>query len=373
MHVTDDFTPGSGGVPAVVRQLSSRLVDAGHLVSVLHATGDGADMLGVVQQVIACPPSKAGSTWWYGPKLRDALTSWVENQQGRPSLVHLHGIWAAPQFFAARSAYRAAQPFMISPHGMLSPWLWSQQGWAVRAKKRLYWQLIALPTLGKAAVIHAITPLEQAQLRALFPKCRVAVIPNAIDIGSTAELPMRRDKVILFLGRIDSVKGVDILIQAFHDAGLSYDWVLQIAGPAWSAAYKYQLTKLVSTLALQTRVKFIGPVMGQEKRRLLENAWVMVAPSHSEVIGLVNLEAAERQLPSITTHQTGLTDWQEGGGLLVNPVIREVALALRQAASWSDSERAERGMASWQLVQSRYSWKAVLPQWLQLYAELEEN
>ena len=85
---------------------------------------------------------------------------------------------------------------------------------------------------------------------------------------------------------------------------------------------------------------------------------------------MVNLEAAATGTPVITTHSTGLFDWEEGGGLLIHPEVEDLSCALRQVVSWDESERLERGRGLRQLVERRYSLEAVGPLWLALYAEL---
>lgn len=357
----------SGGVPAVVRQLSTRLASTGVGVTVLHATGDSTD-LAPVARLVKCTPSTFGKPWWYGPTLRPALAELMRKSAAGQCVAHLHGVWAAPQFFAARAAHRGDVPIVMTAHGMLEPWLWTQQGWRTRAKKALYWRSLALPVLEHAKVIHAITPLERDHLHRLFPHHPIEVIPNAIEMAAVPPVRRKKEKSILFMGRIDPKKGVHLLIQAFAAARLSDDWVLHVVGPIWSEPYMADLKRLTQVHGLESRVNFIGPLFGDAKQRLLESAWVMAVPSYSEAVGLVNLESGERELPSITTHQTGLSDWEEGGGLLVNPDVTQLQVALQQACSWSLAERLERGMASRALVQRRYSWDAVIPQWRALYA-----
>ena len=85
---------------------------------------------------------------------------------------------------------------------------------------------------------------------------------------------------------------------------------------------------------------------------------------------MVNLEAASAELPVVTTHETGLCGWEEGGGLLVHPQVEELSRALKQVFAWSDRERRDRGQKLRQLVERRYSWQAVGPQWLELYSSL---
>ncbi len=121
---------------------------------------------------------------------------------------------------------------------------------------------------------------------------------------------------------------------------------------------------------MEALISFTGPIFGAEKWQLYRHAWAFCAPSHSETVGLVNLEAAVARVPVVSTHETGLFDWEEGGGLLVHPRAEELAQALAQVLHWSESERNDRGRALRILVEKRYSWKAVGPQWLELYASL---
>lgn len=372
VHVTDDMAPLSGGVPAVVRQLTARLSASGALVQVVHATGDAQDVSAPAQASL-CQPNAVGKAWYYGPALRPTLAAAMARHAQRQRVVHIHGVWASPQYFAARIAYSRRLPFVFTAHGMLEPWLWDQQGWRVRAKKAAYWKLLAAPALRNATVVHAITPLERDHLHRLLPCRRIEVIPNAIEISPVPEVALPRERKVLFLGRIEPKKGVDILIRAFAAANLASDWTLQIAGPSWSPAYMRSLVRLVREAGVGSRVQFSGPAFGAQKRQLLESSWVMAVPSHSEVVGLVNLEAGERQLPTITTHQTGLSDWQQGGGLLVQPELASVAAALRQSCGWSDAERDERGWSSRELIERRYSWHVVTEKWQRLYIEIAQG
>jgi glycosyltransferase involved in cell wall biosynthesis len=253
---------------------------------------------------------------------------------------------------------------------MLEPWLWNQQGSAKRLKKTLYWTAMAYPAFRKAATIHAVTPLERNHLRELLPDNRIEVIPNAVD-GSRALTEATSedldDSLIVFLGRIEPKKGVDILLHAFATANLGTKWRVAIIGPFWSESYRRHLESIVETRGLKARIKFLGPLFGKEKDEYLQRAWVMVAPSHSEVIGLTNLEAGLYGTPSITTHETGLCDWEEGGGILTHPEVDSVRHALQIACNWTPNERKARGVASRKLVLTRYSWTVVLPSWLALY------
>lgn len=369
LHVAEDMARMAGGVPAVVHQLSERLSRNGIRVQIAHASGDSGELPPGV--AFSYPPAGLGRLWSWGAGLQEGLARLAMSSNGDAPVFHVHGVWSAPQYFAARAAHQASIPLVFTAHGMLEPWLWDQQGWRIRLKKRAYWSALAYPALSKASVIHAITPLEQKHLARLFPNNRIEVIPNAIDVGDAAGCPHEeRGKTILFLGRIEPKKGVDVLLRAFADAKIGNEWSVDVVGPAWSQAYLSGLKAIVDECGLGQRVRFRGPLFGEEKRKLIDTAWVMAAPSHSEVVGLVNLEAAARCLPTITTHQTGLHDWELGGGILVEPNVVALGQALEAACSWGSQEQRDRGLASRRLVQQRYSWQAVMPMWIQLYSSL---
>lgn len=363
------MAPISGGVPAVVRQLATQFSSEGHQVSVLHAKGDASDISDRVS-ITTCKPDGLLRTWSYSSTLLPSINRLLTSPISDGPILHIHGLWTAPPTLASYTAKKLKIPSLFTSHGMLVPWLWNNQGKVHWLKKTLFWHLYGKKSVSNCSILHAITPLERDELSLLIPGCQIEVIPNAIELPPPSSVHRERQKTILFLGRLEPKKGVDILIHAFASARLSRDWHLIIAGPPWSATYLSLLHRLVSYCGLTDRVTFSGPVFGQAKQDLLDSSWVLACPSHSEVVGLVNLEAATRFLPSITTLQTGLLDWQKGGGCLVQPDTYSLAQALEHAASWTDSERFHRGLASRSLVEQRYSWNVVLPLWNQLYSNL---
>ena len=262
-----------------------------------------------------------------------------------------------------------------APRGWARSW---RHGRRRRLKKLAYWRLLAYPAFRRVGVIHAITPREREELAGQFPGQRFAVIPNAIDLAEAdaalsnpaAAGPPPKRPYILFLARLHPKKGVDLLLEGLARARGGRDFELVVVGPDHDPAYTRQLQSQAAALGLAARVRFPGPVFGPEKWRLYQEAWGFVLPSRSEVVGIVNLEAAAAGTPVVTTHTTGLADWTEGGGILINPRVDEVTAALEEVCAWSRAERDRRGRALQNLVAERYSWQAVGLRWLELYASL---
>jgi glycosyltransferase involved in cell wall biosynthesis len=164
------------------------------------------------------------------------------------------------------------------------------------------------------------------------------------------------------------------LLKGFLNSGLSATIQLKIVGPDGEPSYSEALRRFVNENDLGGMVSFLGPKFGEEKQSLIANAWVCVVPSRVEVIGIVNLEAGMFYCPTITTFETGLLDWEEGGGLLIrSESVVECRDAMLTASEWSLEERKKRGMASRLLIENRYNIKHTRSQWIGLYRQLNTS
>lgn len=298
--------------------------------------------------------------------------------QKRVTHLHIHEFWRAGFAVGMRAAHQAGIPVILSAHGLTSPWALQKLGWRNRLKKFLYWNLFGRFCLSKHAALHAITPLELQHMQAFFGRRPQVVIPNAIDLADPiyevadngCQTPTRR---MVFLGRLHPIKGVETLIEAFSKARLDSNWELIIAGPEEMPSYVADLKVLASASPRSESIRFVGPCYGAEKRALLRDAWGVVVPSFTEVIGMVNLESASLHTPTITTTTTGLMDWATAGGILVEPKVDGVCDAIERAAAWTLEERLERGRKARAKVEAVYSLEAVGQAWLHFYADLQED
>jgi glycosyltransferase involved in cell wall biosynthesis len=367
--VTEDHSHDNYGVTAVLSQLADELATCNSEVRVVIAA---TEKTAVTQdpnvQLELIPPIGWGKFWRWSPWLQKRLDQVVA--QYKIDIIHLHGIWMAAQWSGLRIAKRRNIPSVISIHGMLEPWFWKKSTMWNKYKKLLYFKYVLSPNISSNTIIHAITPLEKKNLGSWFSGQEITVIPNAISVINCRQGTTKPEKYFMFLGRLHPKKGVELLIHAFSQANLGKEWRLIIAGPDENPEYSRQLKALVGDKGLSRQVQFVGPVYDPEKWELLQKAWAMAVPSYSEVVGMVNLEAALCSVPSITTYETGLIDWNEGGGTLIHPDEYELAKSLLEASHWSLEERIYRGIKSYSLVRQNYSWDSVIPKWRHLYTEL---
>ena len=371
LHVTENFTRSGGGQPVVIAGHLVWQTKMGWKVELLHTAADALAVSGA--RLTCCPPSWPGKVWRWSPSLHTCLRRLIS---GGVDVLHLHGIWTAPQAIASRLGVQYGIPGIISFHGQLLEEAVERASLTARLKKQQYMRWIGNQIVRRARVLHAITKQERDRLKQLFPDCIIEVIPNCIDVDavereiSQVDHTGNGDKQVLFLGRLDERKGVSLLLEAFLCADLPDDWSLCIAGPEDTPGLRARLEHMAKHSGVRkNRIKISGPVYGQDKWRLLAGSSLVCLPSFHEVIGMVNLEAAVCGKPVLTTPYTGLEGWEKAGGVLVDPSVKALADALRQVASWSDSERISRGASLKAWVSNHYSLKRIRTQWVELYGE----
>ena len=139
---------------------------------------------------------------------------------------------------------------------------------------------------------------------------KVAIVPPGVDtdlfmphVSSSEPTAKKR---IVYVGRLDALKGVDLLIEAFALAvGRGLDAELQIVGGGSADEFRRVLGR-ISQLRLTDRVKLPGVLPQSELPNIYSEADCIVAPSFHETFGLAVLEAAACATPAIAADVDGL-------------------------------------------------------------------
>lgn len=351
LHIVEDFSIQSGGLRTVIKDLNANLNQNDLFSKILSSKKEIEDDIFIV---------KTKNPWLYSKEWKIKIKKLQDTYSF--DLFHIHGVWTYPQFFSAKYCIKNKIPFIVSAHGMYEPWLWKKG----TLKKNFYFFLLSKDVFKKAHSIHAITPSENKNLKKLFKNNTIKEIPNLISLPpSSTALKTNNEKYLLYLGRLDKKKGIDILLRSFSKLN-NKKITLKIAGQIND--YKNELDILIENLKIRERVSFLGLVKGPQKQELIQNAFVMVAPSHSEVIGMVNLEGAILKTPVITTYQTGLNPlWSGNGGQLINPNEIELDSVLNDVLQWTNDERNENGKKLYDFVIENYSWQRRFSDWQELY------
>ncbi len=366
LHITEDFVRSGGGLPVVIASHLAWQRQMGWQVKLLHTAQEHMPDTAAAQ-IISCPSAWPGKGWRWSWQLRPRLR---ELFVGGVDVVHLHGIWTAPQAIGSSLSHRYGVPSVITFHGQLL-----DRAVGRSLKKRLYLGVMGNRTVRRAKVLHAITTQERDGLKHLFPGKEITLIPNYIDVEEAdRQITLARNdasvaqgKQIVYLGRLDVRKGVELLFEAFLHANLPDEWMLCIAGPDDTPGLRDKLKAMARQHRMESRVSIRGALYGKKKWQLLSGAALVCLPSFHEVIGMVNLEAALCARPVLTTPYCGLEGWSEAGGMLTEPAVEDMARALQCIAGMSEYELDERGKALRQWVVSHYGLEHIRAQWVDLY------
>ncbi len=290
----------------------------------------------------------------YAPGLVEAL---LETEL---DCLHQHGIWMYPTRAAAVWARRAGRPCVISPHGMLDPWITARGKW----KKALARAGYERDAWRRAYAFHALTRREAEDIRRESGRSDCLVIPNPAPAG-LAPPPASRPQNFVYLGRIHPKKNLLALVEAWRLAAPAAGARLIIAGWGENGDVGDLRRALASAPA---SVEFAGPVYGAEKRKLLESARFMVLASHSEGLPLAILEAWAAAVPAIMTGECNLPEGFAGGAALeCGYDAATIAPVLAQALAMDDAKWRAMAGAALQLAVTTFSPAAVAAQWAEAY------
>ena len=243
-------------------------------------------------------------------------------------------------------------------------------------------EVISKFVLGNADALIALTGLMKQKIIELLgrERCDIFVIPNGIDYeffssylgkrGSVTSEPGNNKKIVLYVGRLEPVKGVRYLVQAMgilRDGGLR-NVKLLIVG---DGSEKKCLEELVKKLDLEDYVVFAGKVSHEKIPEYMASADVFVLPSLSEGFGMAVVEAMAMGLPVIASRVGGLP-WiiRDGeNGFLVEPrnprdIAEKITLLLT-----NDNLRAY--MSKRNIEEARkYSWEKIVEKLEKVYMHI---
>lgn len=311
LHVIDSVNPRMGGLPRVAVSLACALAETPQTQCGLLFYEREADETELTwrdtpgwERVQRLPlPLPEGLEWLRGKRLREQIRAF------RPALVQVHGLWEPMLHQACREAAALKIPFVVTPHSMLHPW----QRQHHRPAKWILQEIWGLNRLWRqAAWMHAVSEAEAATLRSLGFD-RVRVFANGVFAGEDPEpcgdwLRGLHRPTLLFLGRLDAVKGCRELLTAFRELSEAFPACdLIFAGPDYGQ--QDMLFAQAQTWGLQQRVLFPGMLQGREKWAALRQCAVFCLPSLSEGCSLSVLEAGLAGAPIAMSPACDLPEW----------------------------------------------------------------
>lgn len=362
VHVIASVDPVYGGPSVSVPALCAAIANAGaevslHTVSRRRGVKEGS--FRTIEHMQAWPQAPLTQALRWSPELSRALDDAAQTAD----VVHNHGLWLLPNYYAARSAMGAGTPLVVSPRGMLAPA-------ALRfspMRKRLFWAAFQRRALADAACLHATSEQELRELRDLGFRNPIAVIPNGVALPPIQDRSPNESFSVLYLGRLHPKKGLDRLFEAWARVEpVRPRWRLLVVGQD-EGGHAAELRSLADRLRLQ-RVSVLPPVYGAERDAIYARSDLFVLPTLNENFGMTVAEALAAGTPVVTTKGAPWSALEANGcGWWIDQGVQPLASSLLHATSLPRAELAQMGQRGKRWVERAFAWDAVASDMLELY------
>ena len=296
----------------------------------------------------------------------------IKRELNKFDIIHLNEFRSFQSIIVHRYAKRYGIPYVLQARGSLPRIMTKQK------LKRIYDILWGYRLLRDASKVVALTQIEAEQYKSMgVSQDRIEIVPNGIDLAEFANLPQRGEfrkkwrlnssqKIVLFLSRINKIKGPGLLARAFAALLRDFDNIkLVIVGP--DDGYLTVLKKLIQELNIEEKVLFTGLLHGRDKLAAYIDADVYVLPSAYEIFGRTLLEACACGTPIIVTDRCGIADVIDGQAGLAVPYDKDaLGKALRDILN-DDQMRRQFGEKGKLLVREKFNWEKISQQVEDIY------
>ncbi|MDJ0674833.1 MAG: glycosyltransferase [Calothrix sp. MO_167.B42] len=367
-----------GGTSKIVTELIQGIGRPGVTVDLVTTDANGSENLDVPLNVWIpekCYRIQYFNCWhWNDFIFSPSLVSWLANHVIDYELVHTHTIFAPLILFSQWICKFHHIPYIVTPHGMLESWALSYKAW----KKQMYYALFENRTLKQSSTIQATASSEVDNIKSLGLNTPIVFIPNGIHCHEFENLPepeifyqnfpaTRNKTLILFLGRIDPKKGLDLLAPAFAKVHEKFpETHLVIAGPD-SIGFLPTVKNYFTQASCLDAVTFTGMLTGELKFAALTAASLYVAPSYSEGFSMSVLEGMASGLTCVIT--TGCNFPEAAAAQAAHMVDIDadaIANALIQCLSNPQSAKAM-GDRARDFICQNYTWEHAAEKLIQVY------
>jgi glycosyltransferase involved in cell wall biosynthesis len=369
-----DSIRGGGTVERTI-QMSKSLAKAGHECTILTTDvgfkNEQVDNLPGINIVVF----PAMLDRFYVPKLSCASYTQLKKLVQEVDVIHFMGHWIFLNVLVFHLAQRFNKPYVVCPAGELAIY-----GRSVLIKK-IFNLLIGKKIIRNASGHVAIADNEIPRFNEYgIETKRITVIPNGIaveDLQFHDDLDFRNkygigtNPFILFVGRLNPIKGPDLLLSAYNNIQEKKDYHLVFVGP--DGGMLTELKNMAAKFEIEDRVHFIGYLGGKEKSQAYYASDLLVIPSRQEAMSIVVLEAGCTGTPVVITNQCGFDEVESiGGGLVVSATVEGLHAGIESILG----DRIKLDLMGCKLkdfVYKEFLWSSVVNKYIELYNRILEG
>lgn len=288
----------------------------------------------------------------------------------KPDIVHVNCCWMPACAAVQRIAQKRGLKVVLTPHGMLEPWIIKRHYWTRKVPALWLYQKAAVQ---KADCVQATAESERDNLLKLGYNSNIKVVRLGIDAESIEmKRSWKKSRQILFLSRVHMKKGINFLIEAAAALRAELQGYNILVAGEGDADYVAEMKRMIADNGLQDIVQLIGGVYGDEKWRLFQTSDFFVLPTHSENFGLAIAESLASGTPVITTVGTPWNDLNDtNSGAWIEIGTQPLIDTLKRFLSISDEELETMGMNGRKLIETKYSANVMAEEMMKVYKSLK--
>ena len=286
-------------------------------------------------------------------------------------IVHLTSFWTLLNAYVYIFCKLFSKNYVICPAGALMIFGRS------KIIKYIYYEIIGKYIIKDCSAIISITKKEKKQfIERNIPSSKIFNIPNGIDFNSNeskqlfspSNFNLKNNKpYILFVGRLNFIKGPDILLKAFISIAEKIPYHNLIFAGSDDGMGK-ELKNEAKNSRFAERIHFIGFISGSDKDNLYKNADLLVIPSRSEAMSLVVLEAGLHGLESIFTDQCGLNELSNRKlGKCVKVDSKEISSSI---IDYINSKKREKNLELIKYVSNNFNWEKISNKYIKVFKKI---
>lgn len=346
LRVISSVNPQAGGPINGLVNSSKGLIDKGHTVVVASLDDPESDFVNSFTYELYTFSSSLG-VYSYSPNFK----KWLQKNVKKFDVIIVHGLWQFHSIAVATMCKEQQVPYVVFTHGMLDPWF--NEVYILKAiKKKFYWWLFEKRVINQASAVLFTSEEEKKLARKSFrpynPKEVVVSYGShqpLVDIDKSIDIFIRKFPVLsgkrclLYMSRIHTKKGIDLLIDAFSKISYSDDLCLVIAGPD-NDGLRARLEEQAVKLGVADKIVWTGMLNGDLKWGAYHASDVFILPSHQENFGIVVAEALSTSTPVLITNKVNI--WREveayGAGIVGNDNVDGIVDVLSKWLSFGDRE-----------------------------------
>lgn len=287
----------------------------------------------------------------------------------RPDIVHVNCCWTPDCAMIQRLAQKRGYKVVLTPHGMLEPWIIKRHYWTRKVPALWLYQKAAVQ---RADCVQATAESERDNLLKLGYNSNIKVVRLGIDAESIEmKRSWKKSRQILFLSRVHVKKGINFLIEAAAELRSELQGYKILVAGEGDTDYVAEMKRMIADNGLLDIVQLIGGVYGDEKWRLFQTSDFFVLPTHSENFGLAIAESLASGTPVITTVGTPWNDLNSSNsGAWIEIGTQPLVETLRRFLSLSDEDLETIGKNGRKLIETKYSAKVMAEEMMEVYQSI---